>query len=110
MRRLRVCRFWGSDPVVGDAVSVCFLFKDELDMDGVMLGPDGVEPDPEACPDVDGGPAGCDIVLCCFCGELLAEATFCRGPADGPGWGSDGAFGGAGALEYKVTAGDNGKF
>lgn len=54
-------------------------------MDGVMLDPDGAEPEPEACPDVDEGPVGCGIVLCCFCGELLTEGAFCGGPVDGPG-------------------------
>jgi len=109
VRRLRVARFCGccSGPVVGDAVSDCFLFKEVLDVDGVILGPDGVDPEPEACPDVDAGPGGCGIVLCCFCGELLAEGgTFCGVPMDGPGCGSDDELCEGGTLEYKVTGGD----
>jgi len=54
--RLRVVRFAGggcSGPVLRDAVSVCFRFKEELDIDGVLVvGADEVpepEPEPELC-------------------------------------------------------------
>lgn len=76
--RLRVARFAGggwSDPVAGDTVSVCFRFKDALDIEGVLVGADATvpEPEPEVCTDVNAGPAGCGTVLCCFRGELLAD-------------------------------------
>lgn len=109
MRRLlRVTRFVRccSGPVVGEVVSDCFRFRELLAKDGVIFGPDGVDPEPDACPDVDAEPGGCGIVLCCFCGELLAEeGKFCGVPTDGPGCESDEVLVGGGTLEYKVTAG-----
>lgn len=77
-------------------------------MEGVLLvGPD----------DTDGegmGAEGCveptvdwEMVLCCFCGELVAEGeTFWGEFMEGGGCGFDeGLVTDAGALEYNVTAG-----
>jgi hypothetical protein len=56
-------------------VSVCFRFKVELDIVGVLVGADAPVPEPELelCEDVNAGPAGCGTVLCCFRGELWAD-------------------------------------
>jgi hypothetical protein len=62
----------GSGPVIGDVVSVCFRFKEGLDIEFVLVVtvPELV---PEACADVEVDPDGCGTVLCCFRGELLVD-------------------------------------
>jgi hypothetical protein len=72
-----VVRFVGgwSGPVAGDEASVCFRFKEALDIEGVLVSVDAVVPELELeiCADVDAGPDDCGTVLCCFRGELSAD-------------------------------------
>lgn len=50
--------------------------------------------------------ACCGIVLCCFCGELLAEGGFLGEFKDwAVEWFPEGLVTDGGALEYNVTAG-----
>lgn len=103
--RLRVTRFVGGcsgAAVAGEVASdTCFLLRDAFVIAGVLLVDAGVDAAGTDAP--DGGGCCCwGIVLCCFCGELLAEGGAFLGElmvVEGVGAGAEGFVTDAGALE-----------
>lgn len=106
--RVRFCGNSGVAVVEEEASDACLRFEGTLEELTVV--PDDIEGDAVGAVDEDDDAWFCwGIVLCCFCGELLAD----RGAFFGEFMeGADGVFGGGfvtegGALEYSVTGAVN---
>lgn len=98
---------WSDGAVVGDAASgPCFRLSDAFASAGVLVAPDDMAGDAAGAVAEEDPACGWGIVLCCFCGELLADDDAFFGElfvGVGGGLVTDG-----GALEYRVTAGVGG--
>jgi len=110
-RRFRI-RFSGSSGVaVGgeEASDTCLRLEGTLE--GVLvIVPDETDGDAVGAVDDDDDAWLCwGIVLCCFCGELLADGGAFLGECmDGAGGGLGGGFvTDGGTLEYRVTGGED---